>query len=250
MCLSDIQTAESSANTPVQSQIKLGPVNRARLARYLEVPSAGKIDPITDEEIRKLDARREELLSCWQCAVTLPVAAVADHSVVPGEFLRQLRYDGAEVLVVCAFTIGSRVDDEIKQHLDQQDVYEAFVLKQWAATMTEQARVAVTNRLRSWAESAGRSILPFSGPGYDGWPLTALRPLLELVYRGADVDERPIRATENGVLLPTNSMLIVHGVTSQAVRMSRQESLAQCHRCSMRHCRYRVAPFAELACSG
>jgi hypothetical protein len=53
--------------------------------------------------------------------------------------------------------------------------------------------------------------------------------------------DRPIRATESGVLLPTNSMLIVHGVTSQRVTISTHERLAQCSRCAMRNCTYRMA---------
>ncbi len=54
-------------------KFELAPVNRARLARYLELPSVAQLDPITDAEIRKLDARRDELLSLWQRAVVLPI---------------------------------------------------------------------------------------------------------------------------------------------------------------------------------
>ena len=236
--------------------LKLGPVNRPRLARYLELPSVTQMDPVTDEEIQKLDERRDELLSPWLGAVVAPIERAygrwielkGDAPPVEAtvEYVSRLNESGADVLVVAAFTIGGRVDELIRAHLDREDVYEAFVLKQWAATMTEQARVALAKGLRHWCEQREQSLLPHDGPGYNGWPLTSLWPLLDLLYGGLQpTDERPIRATESGVLLPTNSMVIVHGVTSRRVPGGRfEERLAQCHRCAMPNCRYRVSAMA------
>ena len=239
--------------------VRLLPAHRPRLARYLELPSVAHIDPVTDEEVRKLDGRRDELLVIWQRAVAVPVNRVTGHSIeLAAEFppiestdvyVRQLIEQEVDALVVAAFTIGGRVDEVIRRHLDREEVYEAFVLKQWAATMTEQARVALTRGLQSWARRRGRSLLPYDGPGYDGWPLTSLQPLLELIYgSGGDSRARPIRATDSGVLLPTNSMVIVYGVTTQRFVAARDdERLAQCHRCAMRNCRYRTAAAVEVA---
>jgi hypothetical protein len=238
--------------------VQLPGVNRPRLARYLELPSVAQIDPVTDAEVRKLDDRRDELLSIWQRAVVAPVDRAVGTSIeLAGEFppidstdayVRQLVEREVDALVVAAFTIGGRVDEFIKAHLSREEVYEAYVLKQWAATMTEQARVELTRDVQGWVERRGRSLLPYDGPGYDGWPLTALRPLLELVYRpSGDGRARPIRATDCGVLLPTNSMLLVFGVTPQcSVDARDDERLAQCHRCAMRNCRYRTAPTVEV----
>jgi hypothetical protein len=228
------------------------PVNRARLARYLELPSVAQIDAITDMEIRTLDARRAELLSSWHGAAVVPIARVdgrrialkADSPAIQAtdRFGHSLRERGADSLVVAAFTLGGRVDQIIQSHLDRQEVYEAFVLKQWAATLAEQARVELNRALRDWADDRRRSLMPYDGPGYNGWPLTALNPLLEIVYDAHEPDvARPIRATEAGVLLPTNSMVIVFGVTSQRrSTFADDERVAQCHRCAMRNCRFRM----------
>jgi hypothetical protein len=236
---------------------EVAPVNRARLARYLDLPSTAQIDPVTEDEIRSLDARRDELLAPWQCAAPMPIHRVDGRWIeLPGRAIestdvygRQLIDSGANALIVAVLTIGEQLDAIIRRHLDREEVYEAFVLKQWAATMTEQARVELTRGLRAWAEERCLALLPFDGPGYNGWPLSALNPLLELLYGDCAPTERPIRATESGVLLPTNSMLIVFGVTPRptAARARGDELLAQCHRCAMRNCRYRVAATAQVA---
>jgi hypothetical protein len=238
--------------------VQLPEVNRPRLARYLELPSVAQIDPVTDAEVQNLDDRRDELLSIWQRAVVAPVDRAVGSSIeLGGEFppidstdayVRQLVEHEADTLVVAAFTIGGRLDEVIKGHLAREEVYEAYVLKQWGATMTEQARLALTRALQRWAQRRGRSLLPYDGPGYNGWPLTALQPLLELIYGSArDSRARPIRATDSGVLLPTNSMVIVCGITPHcAVDARDDERLAQCHRCAMRNCRYRTAPTVEV----
>jgi hypothetical protein len=224
------------------------------LAHYLEVPTPALLDEITEAEVAKLDARRGELLSVWRRAVAVPVEQVEGSSVwLKGQtapiasterFGRALSESGADAVVVAGFTLGGRVDRIVSRHLDAQEVYEAFVLKQWAATMAEQARVELTGALRGWADDRGHALMPYDGPGYNGWPLEALRPLLDVLYDAAGRESvRPIRATESGVLLPTNSMLIVCGLTREAgAKRDRRDidSLAQCHRCSMRNCRYRI----------
>jgi hypothetical protein len=223
----------------------VSPVNRVRLARYLELPSLDALDPVTDAEIAKLDARRDELIAQSSHAVELRIERTdrqwitTDHGTFEATeaYGCHLRDSGADALIVAALTIGPRVDEIIKQHVAQQDVYEAFVLKQWAATMTEQARVDLTRQLSD--RSDGRSLLPYDGPGYNGWPLSSLHALLDIVYR--DEANRPIRATESGVLLPTNSMVIVFGVTSQRIEHNVNNRLAQCTRCAMRNCNYRMA---------
>ena len=156
---------------------------------------------------------------------------------------RQLARNGADWLIVAGFTLGGTVDAHATQHLDDGELLEAFVLKRWAATMTEQARVSLTLALCAWADRRSRSLLPFSGPGYNGWPLAETASLLELLDPPHPAGTAPaIRVAESGMLLPINSMLIVHGATPRRVALSRPESLAQCHRCAMRNCRYRVVP--------
>lgn len=236
-----IETSSADAIAPA-----FPPVNRARLARYLELPSLAALDPVTDAEIRKLDERRHDLLSISQRAIELPIERIDGRwiqlldqplSIESTEtYCRQLRDAGADSLIIAALTIGGRVDDAIKAHLAREQVYEAFVLKQWAATMTEQARVELTQRLA--ARSDDRHLLPYDGPGYNGWPLRSLHALLAIAYGHSAV--RPIRASESGVLLPTNSMVIVYGVTSQRIAIHTHDRLAQCTRCSMRNCNYRM----------
>jgi hypothetical protein len=220
----------------------IGPVNRARLARYLELPSVAQIDPVTDSEIRRLDARRNELLSPWQLAI----CAASGRIDTSEAFGRRLIESDADAVIVAAFTISGRVDQIIKDHLACEEIYEAFVLKQWAATMTEQLRVEITRAARGWAGQRGRSLTPYDGPGYNGWPLESIGPLLEMLYKTAEFEgARPIRATEHGVLLPTNSMLIVFGLAPQhRDERHNDERLAQCHRCGMRNCRYRITEAA------
>jgi hypothetical protein len=232
-------------------EFPLAPVNRHRLARFLGLPSLSQLDPITDLEIRKLDQRRSELISFWSRAIPFEIEHIEGSSIQLNSgaaiesspaYISQLKSRGADSLIVAAFTLGSKIDQIVKRHLDDDELFEAFVLKQWAATMAEQARVSLTRALRNWAEDHGRSLLPYDGPGYNGWPLAALNPLLEMLY-GSSVREisRPMRATHPGVLLPINSMLIVYGVTPRhhSIAIARDHSLAQCHRCAMTSCNFR-----------
>jgi hypothetical protein len=246
---------------PQIEKFQFAPVNRPRLARYLELPSIAELDEITDAEIRMLDERRAELLLFWQCSTAFAIDCIAgrwiklDCELAPIEataaYGQHLLKSGAGSLVIAAFTLGAKVDEMIKNHLNREEVYEAFVLKQWAAAMAEQARVRVTKSLDDWAKDHGCSLLPYDGPGYNGWPLAALNPLLEMLYGAGEPQvTQPIRATESGVLLPTNSMLIVFGVTPRRPAGVGNESLAQCHRCAMRNCRYRMTEAAKVVCSG
>jgi hypothetical protein len=233
------------------------PVNRPRLARYLELPSIAQMDPITAAEIRKLDAQRDELVSPWQRADVLTIERIDGRWIqiaadVPSleatdAYGQQLLDSRADALIVAAFTIGRSIDEIIRNHLEQDEVYEAFVLKQWAATMTEQVRAELIRRLRAWGAQQRRSLLPFNGPGYNGWPLRELNSLLDLLYSVGSPDAaRPLRATESGVLLPTNSMLIVCGLTPcHTLDAGHDDRLAQCYRCAMPDCRYRVAVTAD-----
>lgn len=221
---------------------QIGPVNRSRLARYLELPSIAQLDSVTDSEIRGLDERRCELLSPWHLAIV----TASDRVEASEDFDRRLIESDADAVITIAFTVGGRVDQLIKHHLQCDEIYEAFVLKQWAATMTEQLRVEITRAARDWARQRGRSLTLYDGPGYNGWPLESIGPLLEMLYGTAKFHgARPIRATEHGVLLPTNSMLIVFGLTRQQRDERRNDDrLAQCHRCRMRNCRYRITEAA------
>jgi hypothetical protein len=242
------------------------PAHRARLACYLELPSVQQIDPITDAEIRELDEQRHHLLSIWARAIDVPIDHITDSRIelriaaptintrtsdktaidATAPFANQLIDARADSLVIAAFSLGGRVDQIIKAHLDREEIYEAFLLKQWSATMAEQARAELTRRLRARVRRQGRSLMPYDGPGYNGWPLASLAPLLGLIPNAQ------VRVTDSGVLLPTNSMVIVHGVSPIAPteptpsleiprgENPRDEQLAQCHRCAMRNCRYRT----------
>src|SRR4051812_43562810 len=121
--------------------IELAPANRARLARYLGLPSVAQIDPVTDAEICKLDQRREELLSFRQRAVMAPIERIDGHRIelsgrAPVEstqaYGNRLTESGADALIVAAFTLGGRVDDLVTDHLRRDELFEGYVLKQWA----------------------------------------------------------------------------------------------------------------------
>lgn len=234
---------------------RFAPVDRTRLARYLDLPSEAEIDEVTDAEIRKLEQQRDEWLEFSSRAIALPIDRIEGKWIeleggnrveATAAYGRQLRKSAADWLIIAAFTVGGRVDAGVKSHLAADGLFEAFVLKQWAATMTEQARSRLTLSLCGWADHQGRSLLPYNGPGYNNWPLTGLDPLLQMLQRGGAPDAAlPVRALDSGMLLPVNSMLIVYGATPRRVAVARRESLAQCHRCAMRNCRFRISPLDE-----
>jgi hypothetical protein len=225
--------------------------NRPRLARYLELPSVAVMDEITAAEIAKLDERRDELLSFAVQASAVQIEHLSPRSIKlegvtePIEsapaYISRLDEENASDLIIAAFTIGGRVDEIVTDHLSRDELFEAFVLKQWSAAMAEQARAWLSERLSRWAAHRGRSVLPYDGPGYNGWPLESIRPLMKVLDASA-VADGSIRVTESCALLPTNSMVLVYGVSARAVAVPRRETLAQCHRCAMRNCRYRMMP--------
>jgi len=245
-------TQPCRALEPDTGDFRFGPVDRERLARYLEVPSAEALDPVTREEIDRLDRGRDELLGFWRRAVAVPIDRIDGRWIELegglrlrsiGTYSRQLCDYEADWLIVTAFTVGASVDARVKRHLARGELFEAFVLNQWAAVMTEQARAWLTHALCAWADRHGRSLLPYHGPGYNGWPLEEMAPLLRVLgASGASCSASSVHATDAGLLKPLHSMLIVYGATPRRVLLTRAENLAQCHRCAMRNCRYRVAP--------
>src|SRR4051812_41227798 len=104
----------------LEERLELGPVNRPRLARYLELPSIAELDETTDAEIHRLDARRDQLLSLQYRAAAFPIERVEGRwiefngSIAPIEataaYGNRLVASGADALVVAAFTVGGRVD--------------------------------------------------------------------------------------------------------------------------------------------
>lgn len=254
--------------TPAPSQLteaeigafRVEPVDRTRLARYLELPGPQEIDPVTRGEIDRLDGMRDTLVGFWSHAVAVPIERIDGRWIEleggtrlrPGwSYGRQLQAARADWLIVTAFTVGAAIDTKVRRHLADGELFEAFVLNQWAAVMTEQARASLTRSLRGWAQHHGRSLLPYHGPGYNGWPLEDMAVLLRLLADAGD-DDSPfaLQPAESGLLQPTHSMVIVHGATPRRLPAPRDEALAQCHRCAMRHCRYRIAPLDRSSARG
>ena len=231
----------------------LPPAQRARLARYLELPSAAAIDAVTDSEIRRLDAHRWRLLAASARAVMAPVERIrgrcfelrgCDAPLEATEsFAHRLAAAGADSIIIAGLTLGSRIDDLVAAHLREDEVFEAFVLKQWSATMAEQARVGVTRALAVWAKGQGLAPLPFDGPGYNGWPLESLASMLgALDVTPASGAPLSIRVTGPGMLWPINSLVLACGVVPHPAAGVCDEPLFRCGSCLLPRCRYRMMP--------
>ena len=217
----------------------------ARLAAYLQLPGPEEIDEVTASFIKEFEDQRDELLSPWVKALAIRIDRIHGNRIelenggsleATKAYCRQLLQTESDHLVLAAFTVGKSVDHRVSAYLGQDAVFEAYALNQWASVMTEQLRSWVTHSLCGWANTIERALIPYSGPGYNGWDLLGLRQALGLLGDGG------IELTDAGMMLPVNSMMIVYAATKKGAELSLNESLAQCSRCGMKNCAFRVSP--------
>ena len=220
----------------------------ARLATYLQLPGPEEIDEVTASFIKEFEDQRDELLSPWVKALAFRIDRIQGNRIelengrsleATKAYCRQLLQTESDRLVLAAFTVGKSIDRRVSAYLGQDAVFEAYALNQWASVMTEQLRSWVTHSLCGWANTIERALIPYSGPGYNGWDLLGLRQALGLLGEGSD---GCIELTDAGMMLPVNSMMIVYAASKKASELSLDESLAQCSRCGMKNCAFRVSP--------
>lgn len=224
----------------------------ARLAAYLHLPGPEEIDEVTASFIQQFEDERQTLVSPWVKASSFKIDRIQENRIelegggaleATKAYCRQLIQTESDRLVVTAFTVGKTVDQRVSKYLGEDAVLEAFVLKQWASVMTEQLRSWVTHTLCGWADAKARSLIPYNGPGYNGWDLMALKTLRALLDgEGSDRVSERIELTDAGMMIPVNSMMIVYATSEKSIVMRLDESLAQCSRCGMKHCSFRVSP--------
>jgi hypothetical protein len=236
----------SDAAILASGPIDPGPVDRERLARHLEVPSAAELDDATRAEIDRLEQGRRERVDPIAAAVAFPVDAIDDARVllVGGRrvecgraFARQLRAGEADWLVLAIATLGPGLDAAVRARHLEGDPFGAFVLEQWGSTLVEQARARLALSLCPWADARSRALMPYGGPGYGGWPLRGMASVVALMPEAV----RPVlEVLDSGMVRPLKTIVVVHGVSPRRMPLSRPDQLAQCFRCGMPRCRYRV----------
>ena len=239
-----------------------GAVDRNRLAACLQLPGPEAIDEATASFLSECEERREQLLSPWISAAVFRIGRIGErHMELEGgrsleatrAYCRKLVKTQSDQLVIASFTLGGSIDRRVTGYLNSEHLFEAFVMKQWANVVVEQIRSWVTRTLCDWADSGGRSLIPYDGPGYNGWNLLILHELQALlVEAGASDLEDHVKVNSSGMITPANSMMIVYAASQKETLMSVDDSLAQCARCGMKDCSFRIAPpepkeAAELA---
>jgi hypothetical protein len=109
---------------------------------------------------------------------------------------------GCSLAVPFALTLGPRLEVEVAELTERQELLEAFLLNMagWAAI--EVVVRALRQDLVRRARAEGLGLTHRLAPGYQDWPLTEQQALLDVLGPGQDL----VRLSEHGVLVPFKSI--------------------------------------------
>ena len=199
-------------------------------ARYLGAPDS-RVEALMRRAFDALDRHAQPRT----IALELPCHTMGEETNLGGITLRSR--DLARLLahspraLLYAATLGVQADALINR-TQLTDMTYALTLQACAAAAVE----ALTDRLRAEYEEKlrpqGLHLTPPFSPGYGDLPLTAQKPLLELLEAPKRIG---LTLTNAGLLAPTKSITALCGITAQPC----PHSASKCARCTLTNCAYR-----------
>lgn len=199
-------------------------------ARYLGAPDA-RVEALMHRAFAALDAAAQPRT----IALELPCRTMGEEIALGSTTLRSR--DLARLLehspraLLYAATLGVQADALIHR-AQLTDMAYALTLQACAAAAVEE----LTDRLREEYENQlrpqGLHLTPPFSPGYGDLPLTAQKPLLDLLDAPKKIG---LTLTNAGLLAPTKSITALSGITAQPC----PHPASKCARCTLTNCAYR-----------
>ena len=134
---------------------------------------------------------------------------------------------GAEALAVAVVTVGSVVDERLKQMQEAGQRFQALVLDELASWAVDQVRQQLYDLLCSTFTARGWRTSTFLSPGESAWSVRDQRAIFKLVDAGAI----GVSLSPGFVMTPMKSLSLVCGGGSQPLGV---EGLTNCDFCSIR----------------
>ncbi|MCK5050511.1 MAG: methionine synthase [Candidatus Cloacimonetes bacterium] len=118
-------------------------------------------------------------------------------------YLIPSRLEGSSSITLFASTLGSKIDQQIKQFIGEEKILEATLLDAWASESVEALNKWFDGKLRA---RSGKGTMRFS-PGYDDLPITYNNELMtDFLKINAIVADK-----ETGILTPKKSTICLIG---------------------------------------
>ncbi|EHQ90991.1 hypothetical protein [Desulfosporosinus youngiae] len=174
----------------------------------------------------------------WQEAKVLGVGEqeiyLEDDLTLRGTLLPKV-LGSAEGAVLFAMTIGSTIDQRVKDYTDQGQTLEAFILDSaGSALMAKVADTAIAEIAETYKAGQFSTTFPL-GPGHSYWKgLEDVRSIISFL-KG---DRIGIRLTDSNLMLPKKSIAMVMGVGRNLPDFSGKTHCDFCHlkgNCTMRN---------------
>lgn len=141
----------------------------------------------------------------------------------------------AESAVLFAMTIGSSIDQRVKDYIDKGQTLEAFILDSaGSAIMAKVANTAISEIVETYKAKHLSATFPL-GPGHSYWKgLEDVRSIISFL-KG---DQIGISLTNSNLMLPKKSIAMVIGIGSNLPDFSNKTHCDFCHlkeNCNMRN---------------
>lgn len=115
----------------------------------------------------------------------------------------------AEKLILFGLTIGTTLDEQIKDTLDKGNLLEAYTLNAAGGVFMNKSIAALVAELKSKYKEAGMGATLTMGPGHAYWP--GLEDVGKIV-RFLGTDKIGLTLTESNLMMPQQSIALVMGV--------------------------------------
>jgi hypothetical protein len=139
---------------------------------------------------------------------------------------------GADELYVAVCTLGSALDERIREHRAEGRYFEMLVLDELGSWAVDQVRTQLYECIAAELGERGRHASSPLAPGESEWPIREQR----IVFRLLDAARIDVALGAGNLMRPLKSLSFVFGAGASELG---SEGLTRCHYCSIRdRCRY------------
>jgi hypothetical protein len=216
-------------------------VDRNDLFRAMGYPDASRVSrPVRDICLEQLD-RLAQLAEPWGNCRELPIDGIERERVClrSGAILHGRRIAGllrhATAVQLCLVTVGDAITAAIHRLLAADHTIQALALDAAASAATHALITQLRERICAQAARHGcGTTIPY-GPGYTGWDIHDLPPLLSC-FTGSD-DAPPVRLNAQCMMIPEKSLFCAVGIVP-GMKESHHD-VTPCRLCDLTTCSLR-----------
>jgi len=139
---------------------------------------------------------------------------------------------GAQEIVVAVCTIGTAVDEKVRDYQADKDHFKAVMLDEVASWAVDQIRKGLYVELEAELKNRGWRASTMLSPGESAWTVDDQRVIFDIL----DTSKIGVSLNDSCLMIPLKSLSMIMGIGTQPMGV---EGLTNCDFCSMQQkCRY------------